>query len=98
MTENQENKETWNDEQKWSFLVRHERLGELLVRQGRLSLGQLESALKDQESRPEKHLGEIIVEKKYLTLDEIIHALENQKKISQTSEQLINQLKNKQKE
>lgn len=90
----QEARESWTDEQKWSYLVRHERLGEVLVRQGKLTLGQLETALKEQESCG-KHLGEIIVEKKLLTLDEIIEALEKQKQTQHTSEQTIKELKEK---
>lgn len=88
--------EAWSDEQKWSYLVRHERLGEILVRQGKLTLGQLETALKDQESCG-KHLGEIIVDKKILSLDEIVAALDKQKHLVQTSEQTIKELKEKDK-
>lgn len=91
-----ESQESWSDEQKWSYLVRHERLGEVLVRQGKLTLGQLETALKEQESCG-KHLGEIIVDKKLLSLDEIIAALEKQKHHVQTSEQTIKELKDKDK-
>jgi hypothetical protein len=97
MTEHMESKEAWTDEQKWSYLVRHERLGELLVRQGKLTLGQLETVLNAQEGS-QKHLGEIIVEHKILTLDEIVAALDKQKRIGETSEQTIQQLKSKDKE
>lgn len=97
MTE-QDSPESWTDEQKWSYLVRHERLGELLVRLGKLTLGQLETALKEQEGAPNKHLGEIIVEKKILTLDEIVSALDKQKQLCQTSEQTIKQLMEKDKD
>lgn len=98
MTDEQAKPETWTDEQKWSYLVRHERIGELLVRQGKLTLGQLETALKEQESSGGKHLGEIIVAMKFLTLDEIVTALEKQKLINQTSENSIKQLKDKDKD
>lgn len=89
--------ESWSDEQKWSYLVRHERIGELLVRQGKLTLGQLEEVLTAQENTT-KHLGEIIVEKKMLTLDEILQALEKQKRAVETSEHSINSLKQKNKD
>lgn len=89
----------WTDEQKWTYLVRHERLGELLVRLGKISLGQLETCLSEQEkSAADKHLGEIIVEKKILTLDEIVFALEKQKQAGVTSEHSIKQLLEKKKE
>ena len=92
--------ETWSDEEKWNYLVRHERLGELLVRRGKLSLAQLEEALKEQEASGQstKHLGEIIVAKKFLTLDEIVNTLDNQKLNHKTSESSIQQLKSKSKE
>jgi hypothetical protein len=89
--------ESWSDEQKWSYLVRHERIGELLVRQGKLTLGQLEEVLTAQENTT-KHLGEIIVEKKMLTLDEILQVLEKQKRAVETSEHSINSLKQKNKD
>ncbi|MBX9570011.1 MAG: hypothetical protein K2X77_14020 [Candidatus Obscuribacterales bacterium] len=89
--------EKWSDEQKWSYLVRHERIGELLVRQGKLTLGQLEEVLTAQENTT-KHLGEIIVEKKMLTLDEILQALDKQKRAVETSEHSINSLKQKNKD
>ena len=89
--------ENWSDEQKWSYLVRHERIGELLVRQGKLNLGQLEEALNAQ-ANSNKHLGEIIVEKSMLTLDEILQALDKQKRAVETSEQSISSLKQKNKD
>jgi len=98
MTEQQESRELWTDEQKWSYLLRHERLGELLVRQGKLTIGQLEAVLREQvKSQNTKHLGEIVVEKKYLTLDEIVATLDKQNRMHQTSEQAIEQLKQKNK-
>lgn len=96
MAEQSESRESWSDEQKWGFLVRHERLGELLVRAGKLTLGQLESVLKEQENT-KRHLGEIIVERKLLSLDEIVAALDKQKLIHNTSEESIRQLKEKEK-
>lgn len=90
--------DAWTDEQKWSYLVRHERIGELLVRQGKLTIGQLEEALNAQGENSKKHLGEIIVEKKMLTLDEILAALEKQKRAVETSEHSINSLKQKNKD
>lgn len=89
--------ESWSDEDKWKYLVRHERIGELLVRQGKITIGQLEMVLKEQESCG-KHLGEIIVAHNILTLDEIVKALEKQKLNNQTSELSIKQLKHKDKE
>lgn len=97
MAEESSSKENWNDEEKWHFLVRHERIGELLVRAGKLSLGQLDSLLKEQEGSS-KHLGEIIVEKKLLSLDEIISALDRQKEARDTSKQAIRELKDHEKE
>jgi hypothetical protein len=99
MTEPQESHNSWSDEQKWSFLLRHERLGELLVRHGKLTLGQLEAALREQvKSRNTKHFGEIVVEMRLLSLDEMVAVLDKQNQIQQTSEQAIRELKSKSKE
>lgn len=98
MAEHQES-HAWTDEQKWSYLLRHERLGELLVRQGKLTVGQLEAALREQiKSRNTKQIGEIVVEWKLLTLDEMVEALDKQNHMQATSEQAIQQLKNKNRE
>ena len=98
MTEHQESHESWTDEQKWKFLLRHERLGELLVSQSLITVAQLENVLREQiKSRNTKHLGEIVVELNLLTLDEIVAALDRQCRTLKTSEQAIQDLKNKNK-
>lgn len=99
MTEQEKNHESWTDDQKWAYLVRHERLGELLVRQGKLTLGQLTMALDEQaKSQGTIHLGQIIIDKKFLSLDEIVAALDKQKQISRTSVDTIQKLKIRDKE
>lgn len=97
MTEESKPMNSWSDEKKWQFLLRHERLGELLVRAGKLKIGQLEKALKEQEIS-NKPLGEIIVENKFITKDEILATLESQKLIRNTSEKTIRTLKEKERE
>lgn len=82
----------WSDQQKWEYLLRHERLGELLVKWGKLTLAQVDSLLEDQKSN-KKHLGELVVEHKYMTLDEIMAELKRQSAMDETARQSIDELK-----
>lgn len=82
----------WNDEEKWQFLVRHERLGELLLKSGKISIQQLEGLLQ-QQSETGKHLGEMIVEQNLLSLDEIVNGLHLQEQSDYKSTEAINELK-----
>lgn len=82
----------WSDQQKWEYLLRHERLGELLVKCGKLTLVQVEELLQEQRNTT-KHLGELVVERRLLTLDEIMHELKQQSDMDQTARQTIDELK-----
>src|SRR3954451_5091270 len=53
-------------------------LGTLLVEGGFVTTEQLESALAEQEGRPERRLGEILVEREYLTGSGLAQALARQ--------------------
>ncbi len=82
----------WSDEQKWEYLLRHERLGELLVKWGKLSLAQVDELLGEQQASP-KHLGELVVERSLLTLDEIMNELKLQAAMDETARISIDELK-----
>lgn len=82
----------WSDEEKWAYLLRHERLGELLVKWGKLSLAQVDELLAEQKQST-KHLGEIVVAKNLLTLDEIMVELKRQSVMDETARESIDELK-----
>lgn len=77
MDEESKSFDSWTDEEKWQFLARHEKLGEVLVRQNRLTLEQLEILLEEQRSSG-KHMGQLIVSRGLLTVDDILAALKQQ--------------------
>jgi hypothetical protein len=89
--------ETWSDDQKWQFLSRHERLGEVLVKNGHLSVEQLENLLSEQK-KSGHHIGQLIIEKNILSIDEILQALEQQYLNDKISLQSIADLKKRQKD
>lgn len=86
----------WSDEQKWQYLSRHERLGEVLVKGGQLTVEQLEQLLADQK-QSKQHIGQLIIEKNLLSVDQILQALEKQYLNDKISLQSIADLKNRQK-
>lgn len=69
--------ENWSDAEKYQFLARHERLGEILVSNGHLTVDQLEQLLAEQK-KTGQHIGQIIISRGLLKVDEILHALERQ--------------------
>jgi hypothetical protein len=81
MSEESKTFDNWTDEEKWQFLTRHEKLGEVLVRQRLLTLEQLEQLLQEQGSSSGMHIGQLIVARGIATLDAILAAL-NQQHIS----------------
>ncbi len=93
----QEPKDNWSDEEKWQFLTRHEKLGEVLVKYTRLTLDQLEELLAEQRASG-MHIGQLIVAKGLLTFDEILRALEMQHRNDKVSLESIIELQNKAKD
>jgi hypothetical protein len=85
-----------SDEEKWQALTRHEKLGEVLLKLGKLNLKQLQ-ALIDEHADSDKHLGELIVAKGLMTKEEILKALEWQQHADQVSNEAVQELKDKQK-
>lgn len=68
-----------SDEDKWDILTRPERLGEILLKHGKLNVSQLEEIIKDQETsgRP---LGELILARGLMSRSELLTALDWQHK------------------
>lgn len=69
--------ENWSDAEKYQFLARHERLGEVLVSDGHLTVEQLGELLEEQK-RTGQHIGQLITNRKLLTIDDLLRALERQ--------------------
>lgn len=62
------------DEDKWNLLTRRERLGEVLLKHGKLTLKQLDQLMEEQE-KSGKHIGELILASGIMTRNEILEAL-----------------------
>lgn len=82
------------NEKKWENLTRYDKLGEILIRQGKLSLNDLICGMEEQNSSPEKLLGDIFLEKEYVTEDELQTAVRTQEKQSETLVEIINEISN----
>jgi len=83
------------DEEKWARLTKHEKLGELLVRQQKLKLADLIKLMEQQEhTRPERLLGDIVVKEGLLSNDELDIVLAVQQKQIQTIVKTVKELTN----
>jgi len=85
-----------SDEEKWQALTRHEKLGEVLLKLGKLNLQQLQDLI-DEHADSDKHLGELIVAKGLMSKEEILQALEWQHQADKVSNDAVKELKDKQK-
>ena len=70
------------DEEKWDILTRPEKLGEILIKQGKLTLGQLEDLVKQQENSG-MPLGELILSKGIMSRADLLVALDWQHRTDQ---------------
>src|SRR5215470_3653234 len=71
-----------SDEEKWEILTRPEKLGEILLKQGKISLHQLEDLIKQQENSG-MPLGELILSKGIMSRSDLLTALDWQHKTDQ---------------
>ena len=85
------------DEEKWKLLARHERLGEILLKLGKLNLKQLDDLMKEQVGSDEQ-LGELIVKKGLMSKEELHQAFELQTKSDKEFAESVHELKEKIKE
>jgi len=63
------------DEEKWEILTRPEKLGEILLKQGKISLSQLEELILQQEASG-MPLGELILAKGIMSRADLLVALD----------------------
>jgi len=71
-----------SDEEKWDVLTRPEKLGEILLKQGKLTLVQLEELIVQQE-KSGMPLGELILSKGIMSRADLLIALDWQHKTDQ---------------
>jgi len=71
-----------SDEEKWDVLTRPEKLGEILLKQGKLTLVQLEELIAQQE-KSGMPLGELILSKGIMSRADLLTALDWQHKTDQ---------------
>ncbi|MDP3509457.1 MAG: hypothetical protein Q8T09_15900 [Candidatus Melainabacteria bacterium] len=74
--------EPLSEEQKWELLTRPEKLGELLLKRGKISLTQLEELIEEQNQSGEP-LGKLILARGLMTGQELLQALDMQHKTDQ---------------
>ena len=85
-----------SDEQKWQLLASHEKLGEILLKHGMISLAQLEKVVALQQGTG-KPLGELVVSEGMLTRQQVMQALSWQQQSEKVEQQAIQDLKEKKK-
>ena len=85
-----------SDEDKWELLTRPEKLGELLLKHGMLTLGQLEELIKEQESSG-MPFGELVLSKGIMSRQDLLTALDWQHKSDQVIIDSLTELINKHK-
>lgn len=76
------NQEPLSEDQKWEVLTRSEKLGEVLLKRGRITLNQLEELIAEQE-KSEVPMGELILARGWMTRQELLEALDLQHKTDQ---------------
>jgi hypothetical protein len=82
------------DEEKWEVLTRPEKLGELLLKHGKLTLTQLEELIKEQETSG-MPFGELVLSKGIMSRADLLTALDWQHKSDQVIIDSLTELINK---
>ena len=77
----------------WNKILRHPRLGEILLQHRKLTIHQLDNALKEQISG-NIPLGQILLQMKIVSKDELLELLELQVGISKMLNESFDQLRN----
>ncbi len=83
-----------SDEEKWNLLARHERLGEILLKLGKINLKQLDELMQE-KINSDKQFGELIVAKGIMSKAEIESALKLQEKAEEEFVESVEELKDK---
>ena len=90
----EEEEDRLTEEEKWDLLTRPEKLGEILLKHGKLTVNQLEELIAEQEQsgRP---LGEILLSKGLMSRSELLTALDWQHKADKVIIDSLTELINK---
>jgi hypothetical protein len=83
-----------SEEEKWDILTRPEKLGEILLKHGKITVIQLEELIKEQETSG-KPLGELILSKGLMSRSELLTALDWQHKADKVIIDSLTELINK---
>jgi hypothetical protein len=83
-----------SEEEKWDILTRPEKLGEILLKHGKINVNQLEDLIKEQETSG-KPLGELILSKGLMSRTELLTALDWQHKADKVIIDSLTELINK---
>lgn len=84
-----------DDEEKWDILTRPEKLGEILLKHGLLTLKQLEDLIKDQE-KSGMPFGELILSKGIMSREDLLKALDWQHRSDQVIIESLTEMVSKQ--
>jgi hypothetical protein len=95
-TDDETLKHSISDEDKWELLTRPEKLGEILLKHGKISLAQLEDLVKEQEVSG-MPFGELVVSKGIMSRQDLFTALDWQHRSDQVIIDSLTELINKQK-
>jgi hypothetical protein len=96
MTDPEKQHSPISDEDKWELLTRPEKLGELLLKHGMITLAQLEELIKEQESSG-MPFGELVLSKGIMSRQDLLTALDWQHKSDQVIIDSLTELINKHK-
>ncbi len=69
--------ENMSEEEKWDLLTRPEKIGEILLKQGKLTLTQLEELCKEQEATGTP-FGELVLARGLMSRSDLLRALDLQ--------------------
>ena len=83
-----------SEEEKWDILTRPEKLGEILLKHGKITVNQLEELIKEQE-KSGRPIGELILTKGLMSRSELLTALDWQHKADKVIIDSLTELINK---
>lgn len=84
-----------DDEQKWDILTRPEKLGEILLKHGKINLKQLEDLINERE-KSGIPFGELILSKGIMTREDLMEALDLQHRSDQVIIESLTEMVSKQ--
>ncbi|HEY9787199.1 MAG TPA: hypothetical protein V6D17_17550 [Candidatus Obscuribacterales bacterium] len=84
-----------SDEEKWDILTRPEKLGEILLKHGKITLKQLEDLIKEQE-KSGMPFGELVLSKGIMSREDLLKALDWQHKSDQVIIESLTEMVSKQ--